>query len=574
MSIRFTLSVLDPASVTPSLRQLSNGIYRLGRDAACDIRVDAEGVSRIHLEIDVLSHGAVIRDLGSTNGTWIDGQNVDRVAVHGSAVLSLGNVRLQLLERSGPGAELVQGTSLPVALPQASAQGVVAIADATRTGTVAESLFAALRAALVDFEHWNLSDALAELAARWSWPAAQIRDGQARVLASVGAAKTSLCLAEGRHFSLWVDGEVGEWPLDAKVMLIRALDAIPPPVRSDSRALPHDTPWSGVRSSHPGWLRQQEALSRVARSKVGILLFGETGTGKELSARWVHACSPRKDGPLVAINCAAMPSDLLEAELFGVERGAATGVDARPGVFERANGGTLFLDELGDMPLATQVRLLRALEEGRIHRIGGKQLISVDVRLVGATNKDLHEEVNAGRFRLDLYHRLAGFELTLLPLRERRCDIQALALHFFFVALKQNDVRSPGMTQDVLMRLQSAPWPGNIRELRQVIDASVAMLQDGEALDLMHLPARLANLPPPASRPFTEEAPDATGGLESRLFAAERAALIDALQACDGRHECAWNRLRIGKTSFYKKLREHGLGKTDAMTGEPFRTDA
>ncbi len=570
MSIRFTLSMLDPASVTPSLRQLSVGSYRLGRDAACDIRVDAEGVSRFHLDIEVLGHGAVIRDLGSTNGTWIDGQRVDRAAVQGVALLSLGRVRLQLLERSGPGADLVGGAETAGPASPTLQRGREEMAEATRIGSLSESLFAALHAAVDGVECLALSDALAELARRWTWQAAQIRDAQGRVLASFGGRPTSLCLAEGRHFSLWVDAEVAEWPVDASSLLTRALDSLPAPLPSATRGVNDSVPWPSVRSSHPGWLRQQDALSRIARSKVSILLFGETGTGKELSARWVHACSPRRDGPLVAINCAAMPSDLLEAELFGVERGAATGVDARAGVFERANGGTLFLDELGDMPLATQVRLLRALEEGRIHRVGGKQLIAVDVRLVGATNKDLQEEVSAGRFRLDLYHRLAGFEMTLLPLRERRCDIQALALHFFFAALKQNDVRSPGMTQDVLVRLQAAPWPGNIRELRQVIDASVAMLQDGEALDLMHLPGRLASLAPsPSFESATRDAPNLVGGLEARLFAAERAALIDALQACDGRHECAWGRLQIGKTSFYKKLREHGLGKADSVVSDP-----
>lgn len=230
----------------------------------------------------------------------------------------------------------------------------------------------------------------------------------------------------------------------------------------------------------PSFLSALEALRRVAPTEASVLLLGESGTGKELFARSLHAYSPRRHGPFVAFACAAVPETLLEAELFGYERGAFTGASARHvGRFEQASGGTLFLDEIGDIGPAVQVKLLRALEERRISRLGGSGEISVDVRLVAATNRDLASDVVRGNFRADLYHRLNVFPITLPPLRERRRDIPALALHLLSRASAKNGLPLPLLRPSALGALVLAPWPGNIRELANHMER-VAILSAGE----------------------------------------------------------------------------------------------
>ncbi|MGC8915475.1 MAG: sigma-54-dependent transcriptional regulator [Thermoanaerobaculum sp.] len=230
----------------------------------------------------------------------------------------------------------------------------------------------------------------------------------------------------------------------------------------------------------PRFLAALEALRRVAPTEASVLLLGESGTGKELFARALHAYSPRRLGPFVAFACAAVPETLLEAELFGYERGAFTGATSRHlGRFEQAHGGTLFLDEIGEIGPGVQVKLLRALEERRIARLGGTGEISVDVRLVAATNRDLAAEVVRGSFRADLYHRLNVFPIVLPPLRERREDIPALALHLLSRASARNNLPLPLLRPASLGALVLPPWPGNIRELANHMER-VAILSPGE----------------------------------------------------------------------------------------------
>lgn len=230
----------------------------------------------------------------------------------------------------------------------------------------------------------------------------------------------------------------------------------------------------------PRFLAALEALRRVAPTEASVLLLGESGTGKELFARALHAYSPRRLGPFVAFACAAVPETLLEAELFGYERGAFTGATSRHlGRFEQAHGGTLFLDEIGEIGPGVQVKLLRALEERRVARLGGTGDISVDVRLVAATNRDLAAEVVRGSFRADLYHRLNVFPIVLPPLRERREDIPALALHLLSRASARNNLPLPLLRPAALGALVLPPWPGNIRELANHMER-VAILSPGE----------------------------------------------------------------------------------------------
>ncbi|MEY4863944.1 MAG: hypothetical protein RLZ51_2039 [Pseudomonadota bacterium] len=231
----------------------------------------------------------------------------------------------------------------------------------------------------------------------------------------------------------------------------------------------------GIVGSAPALLKSLQDLDRVSGSSATVLLLGESGTGKELFARAVHRASPRRDGPFIKVNCAAIPETLFESELFGHEKGAFTGAaSARSGWFERAHGGTLFLDEIGELPLAMQSKLLRALQERTIVRLGGRNEIAVDVRLVAATHRSLSHDVELGRFRQDLYYRLNVVPLRLPALRERRQDIRALALHFLGRA-NQEHQRNVHLAPQALQWLEEQDWPGNIRELGNLIERAVLL---------------------------------------------------------------------------------------------------
>jgi DNA-binding NtrC family response regulator len=238
----------------------------------------------------------------------------------------------------------------------------------------------------------------------------------------------------------------------------------------------------------PGFRRAFELLSRAGGSQITVLLLGETGVGKELFARALHAMGTRRDKPFVAVNCAAIPNELVEAELFGVERGAYTGAQvARPGRFERADGGSLFLDEVGDLPLAAQVKLLRALQEGEIERVGDQRTRRVNVRVIAATNADLPRLVREGRFRSDLYYRLNGFQVQIPALRERKEDISYLAKAFLekYSAIHGKKLR--GFTDKAKRALLTYPWPGNIRELQNMVERGVILAPSGTRIEVDHL---------------------------------------------------------------------------------------
>lgn len=229
-------------------------------------------------------------------------------------------------------------------------------------------------------------------------------------------------------------------------------------------------------------------LERVAPKTITVLLLGETGVGKEAFARWLHANSSRADKPFVAVNCGALPEDLIESELFGVEAGAFTGAKAsRPGRFERANGGTIFLDELGELTPAAQVKLLRVLQEGEIERLGSTATRKVDVRVVAATNVDLAEAVSNKRFRSDLFYRLNSFPVTIAPLRDRRADILPLADAFLTRAQRRHDKHVTGLSGMAVRALIEHDWPGNVRELENLVERGLLLAEEGEEVGVEHL---------------------------------------------------------------------------------------
>jgi formate hydrogenlyase transcriptional activator len=231
-------------------------------------------------------------------------------------------------------------------------------------------------------------------------------------------------------------------------------------------------------------------ISRVSPTNSTVLILGETGTGKELVARAIHNNSSRKIKPMIKVNCATLPANLIESELFGHERGSFTGAtDRRVGKFEMADRSTLFLDEIGEMPLELQVKLLRALQEKEIERIGGRGTIHVDVRIIAATNRDLEKEVEEGRFRADLYYRLNIFPISLPSLRNRREDLASLATHFIQKLSKKVGTKINMVSKHVLDQIMNYDWPGNIRELEHVIERSI-LLSDDNILRQIYLPCR------------------------------------------------------------------------------------
>jgi DNA-binding NtrC family response regulator len=301
---------------------------------------------------------------------------------------------------------------------------------------------------------------------------------------------------------------------------------------------------------------------RVAATDTTVLLLGESGTGKELFARAVHHLSPRRDRAFVAINCAAIPETLIESELFGHERGAFTGAtERRPGKFELAAGGTIFLDEIGELPLGVQGKLLRAIEEKVVDRIGGRAPVPVDVRIVAATNRDLQTASEAGEFRRDLYFRLAVFPVQIPPLRERGDDAVLLARHFAAQLGKELRKREATLDAEALARVRSHPWPGNVRELENAIERA-CILADSDVLT----PADLG-LVPNAARTTAEHEVGADFDLSGTLSeaaeratrAVERRKIAGALRAHDGNKTRAAEELGVSYKTLLTKIKEYDL---------------
>jgi two-component system response regulator AtoC len=306
----------------------------------------------------------------------------------------------------------------------------------------------------------------------------------------------------------------------------------------------------GVIGASPQLHEVADIVGRAARSTVPVLILGESGTGKELVAHAVHALSDRKDKPFVAVHAGALNQGVLESELFGHEKGAFTGADAqRKGRFETADGGTLFLDELGEIPPATQVKLLRVLQDKTFERVGGSQPIRTDVRLVCATNRNLREMVRQGSFREDLFYRVNVVTVTLPPLRERPGDIEMLVP--FFLKKEGRDLRVP---DDVMDRLLAYHWPGNVRELENVLRRCVALAR-GDSLQVTDLPPEMLQ----ATRLPPGEAPPE--GLVGDLERLERNSLLNALEETGWNVSRAARILGVGRTALQYKMKKYGLKK-------------
>jgi two-component system response regulator PilR (NtrC family) len=330
-------------------------------------------------------------------------------------------------------------------------------------------------------------------------------------------------------------------------------------LRSELRSRSRDRSMVGSSSAMQ---RIYDLVRQVADTKTNVLISGESGTGKEMVARGIHQSGDRRDHPFVAVNCAAIPENLLESELFGHVKGAFTGaVQNRAGLFEAADKGTLFLDEVAELPPPLQVKLLRMIQEKTIRRVGGTSDRRVDVRILAATNRNLQEEVRAGRFREDLFYRLNVIEIELPPLRERPDDIPLLVSHFTEKYAAELGKRIEGATEAAMERILAYPFPGNVRELENVIERAVALCRDGR-IDVEALPPSLLEPAPRGDRPLI---PPEGVSLEALTEDYERGLLLEALQRSGGVKKRAAALLGISFRSFRYRLEK--LGLEDAKPG-------
>jgi DNA-binding NtrC family response regulator len=317
--------------------------------------------------------------------------------------------------------------------------------------------------------------------------------------------------------------------------------------------------FESIVTCDPGMVKHLAMLDLVAQSNASVLLSGETGTGKEVFARAIHERSPRSASPFVAVNCASVHEGMLQSELFGHEKGSFTGATAQhKGKFEQADRGTLLLDEITEMPLELQAKLLRALQEREVDRLGGKRPVKVDVRVIATTNRDMQEFMRAGRFREDLFYRLCVVPITLPPLRERRADILLLARHFLAEFCEENEKSISDFTDASQAWLESQPWTGNVRELRNVVERSVVLCQ-GNRVEPYELNAELW------VTPKSEEAaaPDEPGRLDVRVgmtaHEVEKRLILKTLDESGGNKSRAAEILGITPRTIRNKLREYGL---------------
>ena len=589
------LEVLAADGSTARRFHLAPGEHVVGSEAGSAIAIDDARVSRRHARIEVLDDGGVVlTDLQSRNGTFVHGRRVRRTALHGTAVLGFGPLQAVLQPADparaqvllAPAADGVEAS--PARLRRAKdVVGPPIVREASTDdvhplGRVAEALRALLPPLLAGTATvGETADVLARQLA------VLLPVGRVDLVRTAADGSEALAAACSTSFRLatspltrTIDGPDG-WKMSLRVADAELLRPVEPllaltlellalaerngePAPRTRLASATVSPGADARRSlpsssspplpPPGLCNEVARIygraAKVARGDVPVLVLGESGSGKEVLARWIHARSPRAGGPFLAVNCAALPRELLEAELFGIERGVATGVEARAGILERASGGTVFLDEVGDMPAELQAKLLRVLESTSLYRVGGRNPVTVDVRFLAATNRDLQGMVGEGTFRLDLYHRLAAFEAPLPPLRRRREEIPALAGRFFRRETMKHGIASPGITRAALGAFITYGWPGNVRELENEIAKAVLLLEGGEPLDLHHLSERVRGIAPPQVDPLT---------LEEAVRRAEREAFAVAQAAAEDDPVRAMELLGVARTTYYRKLKELAL---------------
>jgi two-component system, NtrC family, response regulator AtoC len=558
-----------------------HGTVIIGRARDADIRIDHASISRRHAALHIIGSGqpAQLEDLGSSNGTRLREQPIaagSRVELRPGETMRVGSITLVLQTR--------------LATPQIRAfwthgyfEGRVAEECARAQATGSE--FAVLRVRLDPGASGAAQEAFGAVLASIDVAGIYAPGEYEALLIPVPdrdprevAARVVEVLAEA---NVKASAGVAAYPSDGRnayVLLSKASAIARGEGGASSIARTFDT--NDIPSAA---MRDVYALcAQVAKGEINVLVLGETGVGKEVMAERIHRQSPRTAKPLLKLNCAALSEPLLESELFGHERGAFTGADRQKlGLLETAQGGTVFLDEIGELPLGLQAKLLRVIDDHKLLRVGGLKPISIDVRFVAATNRDLESEVTNGRFRQDLYYRLNGVSLHIPPLRERREEIPALVRHFAAAASRTQD-HPPPVSAEALELLEHYAWPGNIRELRNVVERAILLCGDGP-IEPDHLPIekmratvtstssslrrKTVSVPPHAyaldKTPLPERTPTGTAAasLRDELSAIERGRIEEALRACGGNQSAAAKLLGIPRPTFLKRLDAYGIAR-------------
>lgn len=560
------LRLVCERSVPPLRLLLSPGAYRVGSAPDNQVVLNERTVSRQHAEIIVDPDGrARLRDLGSSNGTRHNGAALqdERSLVAGDRI-GFGLLEAQLeavrwddgfaaegTESQAPAGPVIERLVRP-------AQATLAPGGVARFGVEClPALLAALRqGAGVAAIAAKLAQALADCAGALEFRVLGL-DGTGPALLYADREASGGRLLQHQSDGLRLElrlppgperGEEGLLALASELLEMARHRPLPsagqPPRMSHAAELPQPEP------RDPAVRALYLQAARVADSDLAVLVQGESGTGKELFAKFLHQASPRREKPLLALNCAALPRDLLELELFGIEDGVATGVKARPGLFEQADGGSLMLDEIGDLALEAQAKLLRAIQERQVLRIGARSPRPASARLICATNADLQQRVQEGSFRLDLYHRIAAWTVRLPPLRERAADLAGLALYFLERAATERGVRAAGISERALGLMRAYQWPGNVRELETEMRRAALFLGEGDLLDSALLGEALHQ---------SEPIPAPGGSLEAQLTETERGAIRRALKASHGNVERAAGMLGISRASLYRRVQALGI---------------
>ncbi|HEX6272265.1 MAG TPA: sigma 54-interacting transcriptional regulator [Polyangiaceae bacterium] len=539
------LHVTGPSGGTRHV--LPMGLVTLGRGAEATIVIVDPRVSRSHAALHVTGREITLTDLGSANGTFVGTARLasgDALPLADGQSFSMGDSVLvvrptQLRE---PGARRLSSAdevparfaaSTPLGRPGALV--VVRVRPSRPTQSrVLELVLGELFASPRDFMLWESNG---RLLLGYEVPseadAVRIERAVIRQLGSFGVAAD----VSARAFSANALEKSGDG-----LRGLLAGDAV--------RSLARGT----VVLEDPAMKALEETVLRVARTPVGVLILGETGSGKDVVAAMLHELSPRSQQPFVALNCASLPESLLESELFGYERGAFTGAtNAKPGLFETADGGTVFLDEIGDLPLALQAKLLRVIESHEVARLGAVKPKTVDVRFVAATNRDLRRRIADGHFREDLYYRLNAVTLHVPPLRERRSEIEPLARLFLEKAREHFETGDMHFSAAALGALHEYPWPGNVRELKSAVERA-ALLARGNVIE----PSALGIAAPAFSSP-----PRASGSSRSPELSTspdiERERIVRALESCGGNQSRAADVLGMSRRTLVRRIAQLGL---------------
>ncbi len=525
-----SLQVIADAYTT-SFALPAAGQVVIGRADRADVFIDDPSISRRHAALHVSEAALELEDLGSANGTRVRGQALregERATVAAGEAIELGDVLVVVQRRaaSGSGRRLWSHEAFEEALEHACERKNASFAVA-RLRFDEPSQAGAVQAALAEVARkTDVIGAYGPCELEVLLPDATAAEAQRRMNGLLTVLSTQ---GVPVRFGVAHHPEDG---LDAQALLAKARGPAEPKARPTGE-LP-------MLVASPVMAQVAALVEKVAKSELSVLVLGETGAGKERVAELVHQRSARAKGPLLRLSAAALSETLLESELFGHEKGAFTGaMAAKPGLLESAQGGTVFLDEIGELPLSTQAKLLRVLEQREVLRVGALKPRAIDVRFVSATNRDLEAESAAGRFRQDLYFRLNGVTVTIPPLRERRAEILPLAKSFIGAA-------EPALSPEAAALLERYRWPGNVRELRNVIERAV-LLSDGKLITAEHLPVDK----------MTASEPQAAAGPPKALspeLEAERQSIVDALASCAGNQTHAARKLGISRGTLLIKM--------------------